>query len=125
MYHIELNTNKKIIYVHLSGSLTTDEIITYLNDFKNLANQHETNEFSILILANTLDPLPQDSLGIYISIIKIMLSWAKKIAYVNGNRFITNMQLSRVETEARNSINSDTHILRFKTKNEAFVYINR
>lgn len=123
MYRINLDVINKIICIELSGSISLNEINTYLAEIKDLVNKFERGRYSMLILAQRLDPFAQNCLPVVQQITEIILNWAHKIAVVNGNRTLTKMQLRRTETEARKKVSSDTPIMRFQVINEAMNYL--
>lgn len=125
MYRINLDNNKKIICIDISGSMSLDEIYSFINEFSDLVSKFNQRQFSILILANRLDPISQDNVVVFQQIIEIAHIWANKIAVVYGNRIITKMQLTRIESEIRNKLNSDTPLKGFYIISEAMNYLSK
>jgi hypothetical protein len=125
VYRINLDVINKIIYIEVSGSMSMKEINNFLVDIKDLVNRFRQRQYSMLIMAQRLDPLSQNNIPLFQQVIEIALNWADKVVIVNGNRTVTRMQLSRIEAEARNRTSSNTPIVRFHVINEAVNYLNR
>jgi hypothetical protein len=125
MYRINLDIIYKIICIEISGSITIDEINTYIKEIGELVNIFRPNQYSMLLSVRRLDPFPQDSLPIVQKAFELSLNWAKKIAIVNGNRIITKIQLERIVSTSRENIKSDIQILQFHTIREAMNYLNK
>jgi hypothetical protein len=125
MYRINLDVINKIICIEVSGSMTLDEIHSSINDFSDLVSKFQQRQYSMLILAQRLDPISQDNLPVFQCLIELALTWAERIAVVNGNRTITKMQLKRIESDIRNKLKSDTPLKRFHIIAEAMNYLDR
>lgn len=125
MYNFMVDIVREIVFIELSGSLSIEQIKEYVNDIHQLTLKFESKRYSMLILANRLDPISQYAIPHFRKAIEKALAWANKIAVVNGNRTITLIQMKRIEAEARAIIHSDTKIMRFKTKKEALIYLCR
>ena len=123
MYNLIIDVVNKIEFIELLGSLAYDQIKSYVSDLHKITDRHETKLYSMLIMANRLDPLSQNNLPHFQEAIEIALSWADKIAVVNGNRTLTLIQMKRIESEARKLVNTDIKIMRYKSKNDALKYI--
>jgi hypothetical protein len=124
MYRFNLDANNKVIYIELSGSISLEEINACINDLRNLASNHSQRMYSILFITQKLDPFSQVNLPAIQHAFEIALNWANKIAFVYGNRTITRMQLRRIESYAREKLNSDTPVLRTTVLNDAMTYLN-
>ncbi len=125
MYSLMIDVVKEMVYIELSGYLAYEEIVKYVNDLKKLTLQFESKIYSMLVISNRLDPISQYNLPHLQKAVELALSWAGDIAVVNGNRTITLFQMKRIEAEARKITNSDTKIMRFKTRNDALRYLYR
>jgi hypothetical protein len=101
------------------------EINNFIFDIDDLVSKFVQRQYSMLIMAQRLDPLSQDNIPVFQQLLVIALKWANKVVFVNGNRTVTRMQLSRIETEARRRTNSNTPIVKFNLINEALNYLNR
>lgn len=125
MYRINLDVINKIICIEVSGSMSMKEINNFIFDIDDLVSKFVQRQYSMLIMAQRLDPLSQDNIPVFQQLLVIALKWANKVVFVNGNRTVTRMQLSRIETEARRRTNSNTPIVKFNLINEALNYLNR
>ena len=125
MYRINLDVINKIICIELSGSLTLNEINHFIVDIDDLVNKFRQGLYSMLIMAQRLDPLSQDNIPIFQHVLELALSNANKVVIVNDNRTLTRMQLARLEIEARKKTNSKIQIVIFHAINEAMNYLNR
>lgn len=125
MYRINLDVINKIICIDVSGSMSSKELNKFIVDINDLVIKFEQKQYSMLIMAQRLDPLSQDNLPVLQQVAEIALQWADKIVIVNGNRTVTRMQLSRIVNEARKRIKSNTPIVKFHVINEAVNYLNR
>ena len=123
MYRFAVDEINKIIHIDISGFLKKDEILAFANDKRELFKQYNQNEYSLLIDAQRLDAISQDSVQYYQEAMETGLNWAKKIAVVNGNRMVTRMQMKRIESTARQDSEEKIAIMRFKTIAEALRYI--
>ena len=125
MYRINLDVINKIICIEVSGSMSLKEINEFIIDLYDWVNKFQKKQYSMLIMAQRLDPLSQDNLPVFEKVLEIALIWANEIVFVYGNRTVTRMQLSRIEAEVRKKINSNTPIIRFQYIHEAENYLNR
>jgi hypothetical protein len=105
--------------------MSLTEINNFIVDINDLVNKFVQREYSMLIIAQRLDPLSQDNIPVFLQVAEIALKWANRIAIVYGNRTVTRMQLSRIATEARERLNSNTPIVSFQVINEAVNYLYR
>jgi hypothetical protein len=105
--------------------MSSKEINNFIVDINDLVSKFVQRQYSMLMMAQRLDPLSQDNIPVFQQVLEIALKWANKVVIVNGNRTVTRMQLSRIETEARKRINSNTPIVNFHVINEAVNYLNR
>ena len=123
MYNFMIDIVRNMVYVELSGSLSFEQIMQYVDDLTYLKDKFDAKMYSLLVMANRLDPLSQDNLPHFQKATELALSWADKIAVVNGNRTLTLFQVKRIEESARKVICTDTKIMRFKTKKDALIYL--
>jgi hypothetical protein len=105
--------------------MSSKEIYNFIVDINDLVNKFHQGQYSMLIMAQRLDPLSQGNIPLFQQVMETALKWADKVVIVNGNRTVTRMQLSRIEIEARNKINSNTPIIKFHVITEAVNYLNR
>ncbi len=124
MYRINLDVISKIIYVEISGSMSSAEIDAYVTELSNLVYKFDKRQYSMLFLCQRLDPFSQDNIQAIQKATELIIDWAKKAAVVCGNRIVTKMQLKRVETEARKNVTSSTPIMGFRFISEALNYLN-
>lgn len=124
MYRINLDVVNKIFYIEASGSISSEDIKSAVADLKNLIDKLDRRQYSMLFLEQGLDPFSQDSLPAIQKALELVLDWAKKIAVVSGNRKVTQMQVKRIESEARKELNISIPIMRFRSVDEALNYIN-
>lgn len=125
MYRINIDVNNKIIYIEVSGSMSLQEIISFIDDICDLVNKFGQRQYSMLIAAQRLDPLSQDKLPVVQQVAELALQWADKIALVYGNRTITRMQLSKIVTGARRNTHSNTPIASFQVINKAVDFLKQ
>lgn len=124
MYTIEVESTNKIIRINLSGHMSFDEIGSYTKELRQLLIESEVSAYSILICAELLDPVPQDSLPLFIDCMKYVLIKAKKIAAVH-KRVVTQMQCQKIERAAASYYGLTQRIERFSSMKDALRYINR
>ncbi|HWT73878.1 MAG TPA: hypothetical protein VN258_04045 [Mobilitalea sp.] len=122
MYHITLDITSKIIFIEFTGGMNVDEINAYINDLLEIIDKFSNKELSMLVLAQRMDVIPQNCLQNFMKTTEITLTRFKKVAAVHS-RFVTQMQMKRLEAEVYNNINTETRILRFKSKKEALDYL--
>lgn len=125
MYRINIDDINKIICIELSESMSWKEINNFIVDINNLVIMFPQKQYKVLVMTQRLDPLSQDNIPVFQQAVEIALKWAKEIVIVKGNRTVTRMQLSRIESEAIKITNSSTPITRFQYINEAVNYLNR
>jgi CO dehydrogenase/acetyl-CoA synthase delta subunit len=123
MYRFAVDEVNKIIHIEVSGFLERDEILAFVNDKRELFKQYFPKEYSLLIDAQRLDAISQDCIQLYQEVMEAGLDWAKKIAVVNGNRMVTQMQMKRIESSAKQKDETKIAIMRFKSIPEALRYI--
>ncbi len=123
MYNLMIDMVKDMVIIELSGSLSKEQIDEYVFALQKVTNKYESKIFSIIILANRLHPIAQQNIPNFERAAEILLSWANKIAVVNGNRTLTLYQMKRIETEVRKKLNADTPVMRFRTRKEAFNFM--
>jgi hypothetical protein len=123
MYRFAVDEVNKIIHIEVSGVLERDEILAFVNDKRELFKQYLPQEYSLLIDAQRLDAISQDCIQLYQEVMEVGLDWAKKIAVVNGNRMVTQMQMKRIESSAKQKYETKIAIMRFKSIPEALRYI--
>ncbi len=123
MYNFMIDIVRNTVYVELSGYLSFEQIMQYVDDLNYLKDKFEPRMYSMLVMANRLDPLAQENLPHFQKATELALSWANRIAVVNGNRTLTLFQLKRIESSARKVICTDTKIMRFKTKKDALIFL--
>jgi len=122
LYKIVVDANSKIIYITIAGQTTTDEVRAGTMEINDLLLQFEAKEFSILISAERLDPISQDSIPLIQESMKFVIERANKIAAVH-KRVITMMQMRRIEKKTFNNEGLRDRIARFNSAKEALAYI--
>ncbi len=125
MYRVNLDVINKIICIEVSGSMSLKEINNLVVDIDDLVTKFHQGQYSMLIKAQRLDPISQENIPAFQQVMEIALKWANEVVIVYGNRTVTRMQLSRMETDARTKTNSNTPIVIFHVMNEAINYLNR
>ncbi|MDF2544432.1 MAG: hypothetical protein K0S47_4150 [Herbinix sp.] len=123
MHKIIVDVLSEIVFIELSRNFQTESIKDYVADLNKLTVRFDARTYSMLILADRLDPLSQESIPEFQKVIEIALTWSKKIAVVHGNRTLTLMQMKRIEAEARKKTNSEIKVMRFITKYDAIQYL--
>lgn len=122
MYLINLDIKTRCVIIEISGLMQIEEVQAYINDLTNAVSEFEDKELSMLVLAQRMDPLPQECVEIYKEVTKLTLSKFKKVAEVHS-RFVTQMQMRRIEEEVRREYKIDGAIMRFKSKKNALLYL--
>ena len=123
MYHIGIDVIRKYIIIEVSGHMTMNEVQEYVKDLTDTIYKYEDKELSMLIMAQRMDPLSQECLPTFKEAIRVTLTRIKKMAVVH-TRFVTQMQMRRIEEEVCGELKMNCMIRRFKTKREAMNYLN-
>lgn len=123
MYRINIDVIKKLLIVEISGRMPLEEVQVYINDLTATVKKFDEKELSMLILAQRMDPLPQECINLFKEAIILLLTSLKKVAVVHS-RFVTQMQMRRLEEEVKTENIIEGTIMRFKTKKDALQYLN-
>ena len=124
MYHIGIDIIKKYLIIEISGPMSLEEVQEYIKDLTETVHKFEDKELSMLIIATRMDPLAQQCLPIFKAAFRLALTHMNKVAVVHS-RFVTQMQMRRIEEEVSTEVRTDRMIRRFKTKKEALEYLSK
>jgi len=97
MYKMELKTNAKILLINMDGFMTQEEIISFIEEFKNNLKDIISNQYSIVVDSRELKAFPQQLLGnMKEAMSLITITPFKKLYTIMPKSLITTMQIKRV-----------------------------
>jgi hypothetical protein len=124
MYRIELDHLEKMIRVELSGYMEKEEVVAFSREVNALLSELKSKEYSMYASLERMDPVSQDSLPYLISTSKNLLLHLRKIAVVH-KRTVTQMQMRRIESIAKENEQIDNRIMRFYSRRDAMNYLRK
>jgi hypothetical protein len=95
MYKIDVDKDKKIINIELSGRMLQKELETYTMDIIQTISQFKRNEVLVLASMERLDPVSQENISICIENLSALSAYIKKVAFVH-KRFVARLQQERI-----------------------------
>ncbi len=122
MYKLEVNHYNKIVCIELAGYLDKSEITDFSVELLSLLRHFKAMEYSMYANMERLDPISQDSIPYMTEVIRQALLTLDMIASVH-RRTVTQMQMRRIEAEAKLRYDIDNQILYFTTRREALYYL--
>lgn len=122
MYKLEVNHYNKIVCIELAGYLDKSEITDFSVELLSLLRHFKAMEYSMYANMERLDPISQDSIPYMTEVIRQALLTLDMIVSVH-RRTVTQMQMRRIEAEAKLRYDIDNQILYFTTRREALYYL--
>lgn len=122
MYKLEVDHCNKLVYIELAGYMDKTEVADFTSELLSLLRHFKAKEYSMYANLERLDPVSQDSIPYMVEAVRQALLCMHKIAFVH-KRTITQMQLRRIEAEAKLGYDIDNHIMGFTARREALYYL--
>lgn len=122
MYAIEVDTDKNLIYIRISGSLQIDVVKAYIIELIKAFELFQEKQALVLVDAERMDPVSQNCFLELSKATEYVIRNSKKVAAIH-KRTITRMQAKRIEQEVNKKGYNDIKIMRFSTKLEAMEYL--
>ena len=122
MYRLSINHIEKLITVEISGHMSKEEVKAFADEVNTLIPRLDSTEYCIYANFERMDPVSQDSIPYLIEVFKNSLLNVRKIAAVH-KRTVTQMQMRKIEEQAKIGNSIDNRIMRFSSKAEAMNYL--
>lgn len=122
MYKLEVDHYNKLVYVELAGYMDKTEIADFTAELLSLLPHFAAKEYSMYANMERLDPVSQDSIPYMAEALRQALLCLHKIASVH-KRTVTQMQMRRIEADAKLGYDIDNRIICFPTRREALYYL--
>jgi hypothetical protein len=122
MYKLEVDHYNKVVCIELAGYLDKSEVADFADELLSLLRHFKTKEYSMYANMERLDPISQDSIPYMTEVIRQALLTLHMIVSVH-RRTVTQMQMRRIEAEAKLRYDIDNNILYFATRREALYYL--